>query len=468
VATVSASGVRPQVSIDEEFDGGVGLIVVTMGSSDGSIRYKSAPLTGPGALTFAATGRGTAFIMSATDTNITDPTTTKQVVNHTSGLLVQASDRTSFNYLHGFLDLPAADTAAPTGGTVTINDGAAITGVVAVSISAPATDTGSGLALVRLSNTAGCPTSGGLLTGGTTYGWSPSIGWTLSAGDGLKTVCVQWGDNAGNWSAAASDTITLSTVPGAPTGVTATAGNKSALVAWTAPATYGEPAITGYTATSSPGAKTCTTTGALSCTISGLTNGVAYTFTVTGTNSVGTGPASDPSAAVTPLPFTDIASSTFVDDIIWLADSGITKGCTATTFCPTADVSRGQMAAFLRRALDLPATTTDFFTDDNGNTFETDINRLAASGITKGCTATTFCPKANVTRGQMAAFLVRALNLPTTTTDFFTDDNGSTFESDINRLAASGITKGCTATTFCPKDNVSRGQMAAFLHRALP
>jgi hypothetical protein len=71
----------------------------------------------------------------------------------------------------------------------------------------------------------------------------------------------------------------------------------------------------------------------------------------------------------------------------------------------------------------------------------------------------------------MAAFLVRALGL---TDDgggnTFTDDDGSVFEEDIARLAASGITRGCNPpdnTKFCPGDKVTREQMAAFLRRAL-
>jgi S-layer homology domain len=67
------------------------------------------------------------------------------------------------------------------------------------------------------------------------------------------------------------------------------------------------------------------------------------------------------------------------------------------------------MATFLARALELPATGEDFFTDDETSTHEISINRVAAAGIASGCTATTFCPKSAVTRGQMAAFLFRAL-----------------------------------------------------------
>ena len=165
--------------------------------------------------------------------------------------------------------------------------------------------------------------------------------------------------------------------------------------------------------------------------------------------------------------FDDLGASTFRSDIIWLADSGITTGCSAGLFCPNDSVTRGQMAAFLDRALHLPGTTTDYFTDDNGTTFEGNINRLAAAGITSGCGPGLFCPTATVKRDQMASFLARAFNLPATATDYFSDDTGNTHEGNINRLAASGITKGCSPTTYCPKAEVTRGQMAAFLHRAL-
>jgi hypothetical protein len=144
-------------------------------------------------------------------------------------------------------------------------------------------------------------------------------------------------------------------------------------------------------------------------------------------------------------------------------------------FCPHDPVTRGQMAAFLVRALNL---TDDgggnTFVDDDGSIFENDIAKLAAAGITKGCNPPLndmFCPNDNVTRGQMAAFLVRALVYTDDGGgDLFVDDDGSIFESDIDKLATAGVTRGCNPPVndrFCPTSNVTRGQMAAFLHRAL-
>jgi hypothetical protein len=185
-----------------------------------------------------------------------------------------------------------------------------------------------------------------------------------------------------------------------------------------------------------------------------------------------------PASALAATDFVDVPSGhTFEGDIQWLADQGITYGCNPpdyTKFCPDNPVTRGQMAAFLVRALDLTASGSYEFADDDNSIFEADIEKLAEAGITYGCNPpdyTNFCPDNPVTRGQMAAFLVRALDLTDSGGgNTFSDDNGSVFEADIAKLAAAGITYGCNPpanSQFCPDDAVTRGQMAAFLRRAI-
>jgi autotransporter-associated beta strand protein len=104
------------------------------------------------------------------------------------------------------------------------------------------------------------------------------------------------------------------------------------------------------------------------------------------------------------------------------------------------------------------------------------IERLYSAGVTTGCITTNpmrYCPEDNVTRAQMAVFLLRgvhgstyippAVGASTGFTDVSTSHWAAAF---IKQLAAEGITTGCTATTFCPEDQVTREQMAVFLLRA--
>ncbi len=181
-------------------------------------------------------------------------------------------------------------------------------------------------------------------------------------------------------------------------------------------------------------------------------------------------PVYGPGAAVTG-PFTDVpADHFFVDEITWLANQGITAGCNSfgDRFCPDDSVSRGQMATFMVRAFNIAASSVDRFSDDGGSVHEANINALAAAGITLGCTATEFCPNDEVSRAQMASFIIRATGLTDGLgADLFTDDDGSVHEDNIDRLATAGITLGCSAGRFCPSDPVIRAHMAAFLFRAI-
>jgi hypothetical protein len=176
---------------------------------------------------------------------------------------------------------------------------------------------------------------------------------------------------------------------------------------------------------------------------------------------------------------------TFVDDdgsvhegfIEAIAALGVTKGCNPPAndrYCPDDPVTRGQMAAFLVRALGLPEAPGSGFVDTGESIFADDIDRLAAEGITKGCNPPDndrYCPDDPVTRGQMAAFLVRAFGyVDGAGANRFVDDDASVFEEDIDRLATAGVTVGCNPPAndqFCPGARVTRAQMATFLGRAL-
>src|SRR5690606_10115873 len=172
--------------------------------------------------------------------------------------------------------------------------------------------------------------------------------------------------------------------------------------------------------------------------------------------------------------FVDIAG-VFEYDIVWMALEGLTRGCNPPAndrYCPDRPVTRGELAAFLHRALGVPLGP-DAFSDDDGSVFEPHINALARAGLTRGCNPPhndRFCPDRHVTRGELAAFLHRALNL-SDGPDRFSEDDGSVFEPHINALARPGLTRACNPPhidRFCPDRHATRGELAAFLNRALP
>ncbi|HZD23378.1 MAG TPA: PQQ-dependent sugar dehydrogenase [Acidimicrobiia bacterium] len=168
--------------------------------------------------------------------------------------------------------------------------------------------------------------------------------------------------------------------------------------------------------------------------------------------------------------FTDDDGNLHEPNIEAIAAEGITLGCNppfGDRFCPWGFLTRGEMAAFLTRALNLPASTEDFFGDDDGSLFESDINALAAAGIITGCSPDLYCPDRTVRRSEMAVFLSRALGSSAVTQDFFGDDDGLAFEDEVNAIAAEGITIGCDVDRYCPFRPVRRDEMASFLTRGL-
>jgi len=180
---------------------------------------------------------------------------------------------------------PIGVAGAPT--AVTASAGAA---QATVAFTAPAYNGGSAVFNYLVSSSlGGAPTAGAT---------SPILVTGLTNGQPYTfTVKAQNAAGIGPPSSP-SNSVVPSTVPGAPAGVTAAAGNAQAVVSFTAPATGGSP-ITAYTATASPGGAAASGAGS-PLTLAGLTNGTQYTFTVTATNANGTGLPSAPSTPVTP------------------------------------------------------------------------------------------------------------------------------------------------------------------------
>jgi photosystem II stability/assembly factor-like uncharacterized protein len=190
-------------------------------------------------------------------------------------------------------------------------------------------------------------------------------------------------------------------------------------------------------------------------------------------------PLACPPGLVPVAPFTDVSRdgvhTPAIDCAVWY---GIAQGRTPTSYAPTLTVNRAQMASFVARLIEagggtLPPATPQGFTDlDSAGVHAQRINQLAAAGIVRGTSPTTYSPQNQVTRAQMATFLVNAyeyvssIQLPIGATSF-TDIAGNTHETNIRKAATAGFARGTTPTTYAPTNPVRRDQMASFLTRVL-
>lgn len=193
------------------------------------------------------------------------------------------------------------------------------------------------------------------------------------------------------------------------------------------------------------------------------------------------------SKEITVYPFRDVNGDTpHVDDIIWMASSGVAKGWPesdgTSTFRGMNSVVRQDMAAFIRReavrlgvadAQTWKPSSADWktFKDVNSQTpHAEDILWMAHAGIAKGYPDGKYGGMIPVYRQDMAAFLHRLGNLaetnPTLSQVSFKDVNSSTpHQADIIWLGSSGVAKGYPDGTFGGMIPVYRQDMAAFIHR---
>jgi hypothetical protein len=255
VGTATAGNAQASVAFTAPAsNGGSAITSYTVTSSPGGITATGAASP----IVVAGLANGTAYTFTVTATNAIGTGSASTASNSVTPFTIPGAP------LIG--PATAGNTQASVAFTAAANNGSVITSYTVTA--SPGGATGSG---------AASPIVVSGLTNGTPYTFTVTA--TNAAGTGPAS--------------APSNSVTPLTVPGAPIIGAATGANAQASVAFTAPASNGGSAITGYTVTSSPGGITATGT-ASPITVTGLTNGSSYTFTVTATNAAGVGP---PSAA---------------------------------------------------------------------------------------------------------------------------------------------------------------------------
>jgi RHS repeat-associated protein len=219
---------------------------------------------------------------------------------------------------------------------------------------------------------------------------SPATVTGLTAGTSYTFTVIATNAIGSGVSSAASAAVTPYTTPGAPTAVTATAGNGLANVSWTAPASNGGLAISTYTITSSPGGLTNTVNApSTSGPVTGLTNGTPYTFTVYATNApLNNGPASSPSNSVTPstipaAPTNVVATAgDTLASLTWTAPAN--NGATITSY--TATASPGGATATVNGSPAAPSVSyiAGQLTDGTAYTFTVVAHNVNGDGPASG------------------------------------------------------------------------------------
>lgn len=330
--------------------------------------------------------------------------------------------------------------------------------------------------------------------------WEPyatSKSWTLPSGDGVKRIYAQFKDLLGTDSAEVYDEITLAAPPTADT-ISISSGAACTNVA---------DVLLTIAATNASEMRFRNETAAWSAWEPYATSKNWALSTGRGLKTVGfqvRNIASQESSIITDT----IRIPTFQDvtclHSAWayieaFVRQGITSGCSASPprYCPTANVTRAQMAVFLCKAagkLPLNRDTPTFADVPKAHPAYGYVERLAyapswpAGAPTGGCrivgTTKYFCPGDSVTREQMAKFLCVAAGkapMPTCSGTFADAGSGNSFCRYIERLTDGpswpggvAVTSGCAcpagypqgAKCYCPKDNVTRAQMAVFIVKA--
>ncbi|TVX99997.1 adhesin [Cohnella terricola] len=284
---------------------------------------------------------------------------------------------------------------------------------------------------------------------------------------------IQATNPTGDSTASNEVSATPRTVPSAPTGVTAVAGNGQAMVSFATPANGGSD-ITYYEVTAMPGNITVTGTGS-PITVTGLSNGVAYTFTVQAVNSAGSSEASDASHSVT----------------LRKPSSGSnpsTPSSTSETPATTPDPERtpgspqpkvGVFNSGIVNEINLiktieakvagakKANVTINIADIKGHWAEKTIGIFYKLQVIKGYEDGTVRPDGKITRAEFAVILNRVFDIQggSNTSIVLKDIGDSWAKEAIENLVAAGVINGYKDGTFKPDNAITREEMVVMLSR---
>lgn len=166
--------------------------------------------------------------------------------------------------------------------------------------------------------------------------------------------------------------------------------------------------------------------------------------------------------------FGDVRSSDYyAAGVQWMVDQGLTDGTTPGCFSPQQTLTRGQLAAFVWRYEDKPASGWHPFVDVDSDAYYADaVGWMYRTGITNGVTAHRYAPNDTMTRGGLATFLWRLAGSPAAPISGFSDVSREAYYAKaVDWMVAEGITRGTTSNTFSPGRALTRGEFATFLHR---
>ncbi|MBU6143886.1 MAG: fibronectin type III domain-containing protein [Acidobacteria bacterium] len=245
------------------------------------------------------------------------------------------------------------------------------------------------------------------------------------------------------------------TIPGKPTISAVEPGNNSMLVRWRAPSSTGGATVSTYTVTASPGGNSCSTTGAvLFCTITGLDNGTTYAFTVTATNSAGTGSAS---ASYNGVPATSPNSPRNV------TATPISQGLTVSWSAPSYDGGTAVTGyqATVRSTGDTCITNAStlsctFNTLVNGTAYIVDVVSINNAGRSEASSSNNVTPRTVPSRPTTVSLTPGASTIRVTWATPVSDGGSSITAYVATATPGNGVS--CTSTgTYCDLLNLTAG-----------